>query len=474
MEAYGLWLLLQSLGGYYGFVDAGLRVGVAQTISRHIASNQTKRIREHLATAIPVLASIAAAIVLFSMVVGTYLPSFVAISPDLAVGLLPIVVFQAFSVAVQLPFAPFGAILFGYQRLELDNAIAIGLRICSAIVIWIELHQGHGLLMMSIVAAISNTASGLLRWAVARHLCPDIRGITPRFILEELRALWHFGAWNSIILVSRQVIHLTDAVVIGILLTPKHVAYFGIAGSIIEYFNEILGSAARVLFPAMAKIQVNGELSAQRNLYKTATTALVALSVMMYTVGVCWYQQFVALWLGSSDETSRIMQMSFPVFVLLGLSVVLVSFQRTGMQMLLAGGRLKLLASLLLAEALLNLMISVIAGYIYGLVGVALGTLIPAAIFTVCFHFPQHCKVLQVPAIRNAREILVRPLLFAMAYVPAVCALKVYWTNPVHIYEFVFIGTGCMIISLIAATLTLIGNDDRLQLVGWIAKKRFA
>ena len=69
--------------------------------------------------------------------------------------------------------------------------------------------------------------------------------------------------------------------------------------------------------------------------------------------------------------------------------------QRIGYQVLLGTRKVKLLALLFAAEGVSNLVISLALVRSYGLVGVAMGTLIPAVIFQGFFSrysFAIHCK----------------------------------------------------------------------------------
>ncbi len=473
LEAYGLWLFLQSLGGYYGFVDAGLRVGIGQSVTRRIAGGDVDGIRQLLSTAIPVLALLASLILVIALPVAAFMSSVIEISEPLQRGLFAVVMLQAFSVAIQLPFAPFGAVLFGYQRFELDNAITICLRVFSALVIWRSLANGYGLVSLSLIAAFTSLFNGIARMFVAMGICKSLREIRFNFCAEVLFELWRFGVWNSIILVGRQMIYLTDSLVVGLVTTPRHVAYYGISGSIIEYFNEILGSAARVLFPAIVHMDVNSTLERQRNLYVTATRYLTTLALVVFAVGSAWFQPFVKFWLGSSDDVDTICRQAYPVFIILGLAVIMATLQRVGMQLLLAKQRFKTLALLLGAEALLNLVISIIAGELWGITGVAFGTLIPAVIFTVGFHIPKHAKLLGTTTFELTLRVAARPILFILLYLPSVYFLCFLLASPVRFHEFLLIALICALAGIGIAVATVVDGNDR-KAIARLLKARFA
>src|SRR5947208_7273538 len=50
-EAFGVWVLITNLVGYYGLVDAGVRSAILRYVSRHKELKDQKSVNEVLATA---------------------------------------------------------------------------------------------------------------------------------------------------------------------------------------------------------------------------------------------------------------------------------------------------------------------------------------------------------------------------------------------------------------------------------------
>ena len=106
VEAYGVWLLLQSVVGYYGFIDMGLRASLTQSITTKLAKNDIEGVKRFVGTAVPVMFRLGLIVVLLSFVIGAILPVVVQVSPGLRQSIWIVVVVQAIAVAVNLVSSP--------------------------------------------------------------------------------------------------------------------------------------------------------------------------------------------------------------------------------------------------------------------------------------------------------------------------------------------------------------------------------
>ncbi len=412
-EAYGLWLLLQSLVGYYGLVDLGLRGGIVQTITRRIADDDSDAVRRHIGAALPMLAILASALLVIATILAFIVAGSVDVTPELRRQIVPVVLLNAIAFCVQLLSAPHQSVLTGLQRFDIENLFVICTRLVSACLTVAVLWSGGGLVGLAVVTAGMAVVSGILRWLRARHLYPSLVGLRWFWSPTELKELWKFGIWNAATYVSRQLIFFTDAIVITYLIGAAAVVPFGIAGSIIDQCNRLVTISVRVLFPAMAHLRSSKNLPQRRQLYFTMSRLVIGVSVAATICGSALLAPFISLWLIDSDVFVQIKSQSPMLFLLLGTASVFVSVQRCGTQLLLAEGAVQSVAMLYAGEAVCNLILSLTLGKLYGVIGVALGTLIPAAFFAIFGHLPRHAKILQFSAPAVMWRVLARPAVFA-------------------------------------------------------------
>ncbi len=439
-EAYGVWLLLQGLVGYYGLMDLGLQAGLTQSITRRIAANDVASVRRHIAAAVPLLCGFSTVIMVAAIVVALLLPRFVEMSVELANVAWLIVLTQAIGAAAKMPIAPYGAVLVGLQRYDVANAISILTRIIFAVATWLVLRFGGGLVGLSLVLMLSNLLDSGIRVIAARQMLPGICGAGVSLDRSELSEIANVGGWNFMIGTSRQFIYFSDALTIGLLFSARTIAPYGIAASFVEYGNSIVVNATMVLFPTMTQISKSGDLRTQRALYIVATRLTLGVSLTILVLGVAWIVPFLNLWLGRSDDNRAVHEQAPLIFAVLGAAFTFVGFQRAGIQLLLADNRLKLLAILMSVEAMLNLVFSLFLGWVFGPIGVAIGTLIPALVLGIFVHVPVHAKALEASYLNLLTNVLVRPLVYFLVLAAAIFVVRISFPRPTTWVSLILVG----------------------------------
>ncbi|WP_218933432.1 lipopolysaccharide biosynthesis protein [Rubripirellula lacrimiformis] len=464
-EAYGVWLLLQATVGYYGLVDMGLRAGLTQSITRRIAAGDIDAVRGHLGAAVPMLACLGLLVTVIGGALGWVLPRAVEMAPAVQSGLWIVILVQAVSVGLQMPFAPYGAVLVGLQRYDIANGLAVVTRLLSAGLTYLALVNGGGLLALSVVLLISNVIDSVIRSRLAIYLLPGIRGVVPKLNRSELSELSNVGVWNFLIHISRRLICFSDALVIGVLFSAAAVVPFGIASALVEYGDRIIVMSVRILFPTMVQLKADGNREHLRDLYIGATRIIFATSIAIVIVGATWITPFLLLWLGGGAETEAIRAQAPALFLALGIAFAFVGLQRAGIQLILADGQLKRLAFFLFAEAALNLVLSLVCGRWLGVIGVAIGTAIPAAIMGFGYHLPLHCKVLGIRYSRLLAELAVRPVIFGMLLLGAMQLMTQVTAAPATWPAFASRGIAVVVISM-PLGLLLLSTAQRSVVLG--------
>ncbi len=474
-EAYGIWLMLQGIVGYCGLVDVGLRSGMSQTITRHLSEKNEDAVVRYISTAVPVLTGLGIVVVLFATIVGIVLPSVIEIPAEYTSSLLLVIVINSLAFSLQLVFSPCWAVLIGFQRYDIENAFHIISRLLFVIGVIAALEYGTGMLGLAFVTVASTLFDGVARFIRARIMFPRLADVRIRFEWSELRELWKFGIWNSLIHFGRQLIFYSDALVVAWLFNPLAVVPYSLAGSMIEHGNKLVTQAVRVLFPTMAHLRAAKDIATQRKLYLTSTRLIVGVSISMLIGGLFWVDSFLVLWLGEKSDPI-IFQQTPRLFIILASASVFVGMHRVGTQLLLANSQVQKLATLYFGEGILNLAMSLICGYIWGLPGVAIGTLVPAALIALIAHVPAHAKVLELSPLNAIVSIVIRPVLFGAAYLCVMLLLYTFLPIPTQWWT---LGVNCMATVTVGVMLAfgvLISDQERsgmIQLLPRPARRLF-
>jgi O-antigen/teichoic acid export membrane protein len=318
---------------------------------------------------------------------------------------------------MQFVFFTYSAVFTAVQRFDLSNIIGISTRMLSAVATVLCLNAGYGLIGLSLVVASTNLIDYLIRWRVALRILPAMK-ISPKLVnRKSFREVISFGVWNSVSAGSVRLISYTDALVIAAFMPVAAVAPFAIAATLRSYFDEIFVRVGFVFFPAVTELDARGDQAGLRTLYLVSSKFMFVGAIVCGLVMMFWAEDFFRLWLGTSyAEPTGYPSVATLFYILMAGSMVAVA-QRIGYQVFLGTRRVKLLAILFSAEGVSNLVLSLVLVQSYGLIGVALGTLIPALLFQGVFQPFLVCQSLQISLRRYWQEVLLRPAVVLLTIV---------------------------------------------------------
>jgi O-antigen/teichoic acid export membrane protein len=421
---YGVWTLAVGLTGYYGLLDLGFSAGITQYLTRYLAAKDFDKLNRTASSGVVALTFCGTIVLIGSLVIAFNASTLFEIPADTDTEVALVIVTMGAAVAMQFGFFTYSAVFTAVQRFDLSNGIGVATRILSAGLTVICLKSGYGLLGLSIVLAGTNLIDYLLRWRVARRLIPSMK-ISPALVTgESLSEVMKFGIWNFVTAGSVRLISYTDALVIAAFMPVAAVAPFAIAANLRSYFDEIFVRVGFVFFPAATELDAQGNRPGLANLYLVSSKFMFLGSILCGSMGILWAGDFFRLWLGAAYAEPVSYPSVASIFYLLILGSMVSVAQRIGYQVLLGIREVGLLAALFAAEGVTNLMMSILLVRSYGLIGVAVGTLVPAVLFQGVLQPYFVCRTLQISLNRYWQEVLLRPAIVLSALTP------IYLTSP--------------------------------------------
>src|SRR5215468_6815837 len=415
---YGVWTLVVGLTGYYGLLDLGVASGMTQYLTRYVAAKDIDKLNTSASTGFVALSCIGFLVFVGSLIIALSASWLFRIQAASPVEVTWVLAITGTSVAMQFMFFTYSAVFTAVQRFDLSNAIGISARILSAVATVICLKAGYGLVGLSLVVAGTNLLDYLIRWRVALRLLPAMK-ISLRLVnRESFREVMTFGTWNFVTASSDRLISYTDGLVIAAFMPVAAVAPFAIAANLRSYFDEIFVRVGFVFFPAVTELDARGDQAGLRQLYLVSSKFMFLGSIFLGSIGMFSARDFFRLWVGSSYAEPTGYPSVATIFYLLLVGSMIAVAQRIGYQVLLGTRRVKLLALLFAAEGACNLVISLALVPSYGLIGVALGTLIPALLFQGFVQPLFVCQSLQISLSTYCRQVLMRPALLMATLAP--------------------------------------------------------
>ena len=389
-SAYGLWVLVASVTVYFSMFDLGYGVAQVRFAAKYRAQGDVNALNEIASTMFCMFSGIGLLAFLIATTIALNLQNVFQLTPEqVRIGQIVLLFISAY-VALGFPVSVFGGIVNGFQRQYLNGAVAFVTAIVVAVVNAIVLLAGYGL--PELVAA--TTGVRILSYVAyalnAYRVFPELR-IRPRFFKRErLREVTGFSIYILVIDLANKLNYSTDTIVIGAFMGTAAVAVWAVAQRLIEIVQRITDQLNSVLFPVVVDTSTVERVDKLQKILIQGSRLSLAMVVPLATVLGLTARPLVMAWVGPNFAGS------INVIYILSIVVAFRVGNATSTVILKGSGLHKVLAISNLSMALSNLVLSVLLVRWYGLIGVAIGTLIPMVVFSMFVVFPVACRRVQL------------------------------------------------------------------------------
>src|SRR5579862_996442 len=293
-------------------------------------------------------------------------------------------------IALTFPLGVFAGALEGLQKFSWLQLSQIGITLLRGVLIVAALMNGGGLLAIGTITAAINVLSYVIFACMALYVLP-VR-LKMRYVDGLVfREMAGYGVFAFAILAAEKLRFQSDAMVIGALLSATAITYFSIGARLVEYASYAVRSMSQIFTPMSSQFHATGDLVSLRRIFVGGNRAGAFIVFPLCVTLIVLGKPIIEVWVGARYVAS------YAVLVLLIIPRTLYLAQSTSIRILLGMGRHRILASVLLLEGGVNLLLSLLLVRRFGVVGVAWGTAIPLAC-TSLFFLPQHlCRVLEIP-----------------------------------------------------------------------------
>ena len=417
---YGVWVLILQISIYVGLLDLGLQSVVARFIAEHDARNDREAASRVLAGATAILACSAAigAVVIGVLVVEvpavfSTIPS--SLDSAAQAGLLVV----GISSALVLPFGPFLSAFSGLQTYAFPTVLTVGSRIASAALMILVAVVGGGIVQLAIAVAVVNVATAVAQYAGWR------RTLAHRFAEGRVRAdrrtigeLLSSGGVIALWTVGGLFVSGLDTVIVGRFDFAQTGAY-AIATSAVNFLLLLLTSIFNPLLPSVAA--VHGEDAAERvgRVALTASRYCTTLICLLGSVLVVFAYPLLELWVGQ-----RYAESGAPLLQLLVIGNCVRQLGYPYSVVVIARGKQNYATIATVSEAAVNFAASIVLAQTLGAAGVAVGTIIGAAV-SILLHLILSMRLTRRTIAMRRRDFLAQSVLR-----PALCAAPVLLVVP--------------------------------------------
>ena len=403
--AYGIWVLIFSITGYYGLFDLGIRSSIVRYASKFTATDSKDELAKLISTSLFTYGGVGILSLLITMVLFVYVDSIFKVPVELHSTARWLLLMVGVSVACGFPLGVFGGFLDGLQRFDVNNWTSVASNLLRAGLIVAALENGRGLLTIALITVVLPLITSLMRGIIAFRIYPVAFGL--KYVdRATFRMMASYSGVTLIIMIAGRLKFKTDTIVIGTMLSAAAITYFSIAGRIIDYAGEIVNSLAQNFLPMASRSEAKGSMEHLRKVFVTGNRLCAFTIFPVSAVLLILGKSLIEVWVGR-----KYIATSYAVLVILVIPSTLMWAQAASGRVLFGISKHRTWAFVTLAEGISNLILSVTLVRPYGIIGDALGTAIPLACSMV-FFMPGHlCRQLGIRLSTYLREAFVLPLI---------------------------------------------------------------
>ena len=406
-EAFGLWVLIFSITGYYGIFDFGIRSSLIRYVSKFQAIGDKDELGRLINTTLFTYSCLALMLMIPTVLGSIFVDRLFHIPASFLKDARILFFMVGTSLALGFPLGISGGILDGLQRFYLMNLTNIAALLVRAVLIVYVLLHGFGLLSVAFITVSLPLIASAVRGVIAHRLLAIPYGW--KYVnRDSFRQMANYGSVTFLIIVAFQLRFKTDAVIIGGFLSAAAITHFSIGARLVDYAGNVVSSVANIFTPMSSHFHATGDYAQLRKIFVAGNRACALVMFPMVVVLVVMGKSVIEAWVGPQYVSS------YSVLLILLIPSALYESQSTSTRILFGISRHKTLAYVVLMEGIANLVLSMTLVRPLGIVGDAIGTAIPL-LCTALFFLPRHmCRQLDIPVRKFLVEAFFYPVVLCV------------------------------------------------------------
>ncbi len=405
---YGLWILMGSFVGYFGFLDLGFSSAVSRYVARAIGKNDKDEINEIVNTAFVVFVCLS---IILVIVVSTLVVSAEHIFKDFEeIKVLQILLIcVGVNLTFSFPVRAFTGVINGNLQYKVSETIILSELLLRYGLIYIFFKLGFGIISLGVivcaVALITHVAWIISAFKVDSNLKLNLK----LFNKARLKELTSFSIYSFISRMGDLLINKTDAFVIAAFLGLTFNAHYAIPIVLMSYISNFISKIVGLIGPVISQDDGRNDIESIKQKMFLTIKIVVIFVVFFTSLAVFYGEHFIVRWVGSEYRDA------YPVLVVHAITVLASNIMMPANTVLFNTSRHKYLAIIKSIEAGFNLILSLILVTRLGMVGVALGTLIPVLVMRLIFQPVYLCKEFSISFKKYYVDTLLKNMVIAAA-----------------------------------------------------------
>jgi O-antigen/teichoic acid export membrane protein len=420
-DAFGVWILVFSLTGYYGLFDFGIRSSIVRYVAQFKATGEKENLNRFINTSLFTYGGTGLLLLMVTVGGSFYVNSLFRIPAALHWSAKVLFLVVGTAVALSCPLSVFAGVLEGLQKFNWLSLTQAGYNLVRAVLVVVALRRGGGLLTIALISMILNLSTYGVYFAVVQRDLAVRYGL--RYVdRESFRKMLSYGSVTFVAIIASQLRLYSDATVIGIFIGSAAITYFSIGSKLVMYSSNVTDGVAQIFTPMSSQFNATGDMERLRWILVTGNRACALIAFPLSATLLILGKSLIEVWVGA-----KYVPIAYTVLVLLSVSDTTLMAQAASSRILYGMARHRKLAFVWLAEGVVNLILSIVLLRYYGVIGVAIGTAIPQ-LCTNLFFLPEHlCRVLGMGLRTFVRQTYLAPALLCAPLVGALLLMRHYF-----------------------------------------------
>ncbi len=370
-RVYGFWAIIATILGYYGLLDLGIVAAVQFLVAKALGERNAAAANRAIATAFYSFAVLGIVILLITAAVAWFAPHFIADHRDVVM-FRQVLVIMGVGAAIGFPGRAFIGALSAHLRWDIiaSTGMAVLLLRAGSIIVLIKL--GWGIVALAVATVFTDALAYGVYFVVLRRIQDQFHLSLSLAKISVLKEVLSYSAYSLILKISEQLRFYIDVLVVSGLIGVSAVTHYSVGSRLALSFRDLLIAILGILSPWFSVMLGNREYQKMRWLLAFSTKVSVTISMPIVMCLTLYGRGFIEAWMGK-----EYLDAYWPL-VLLSWSVFFVGVQLPSSAYLYGVFKHRFLAYTGLVESLTNAGLSIYLAHHYGLVGVAMGTIIPS------------------------------------------------------------------------------------------------
>jgi O-antigen/teichoic acid export membrane protein len=424
-EAFGFYSLLWSLFGYTILLDFGLGFTAQKAVAEHSATRRTDELNRLIATIFWTFASFGGLLLLVFAVMQPWFLVWTKVSPENLSSFRTAYTVFTVAMALAFPLGIFPEMLRGLQRIDLANWLSIGSTLLNLILLGWGLIAGWALPWIVFVSVATTVAPSAAAFLLVQRRIPGLSLHPRHFRIDAIRGVLSFSLVAYLITFTNLIMSRTDQALISVTLGVGLIALYQAGYKVAEMFGLFSTQMQDALTPAAAQLNIRRDQVGLRELLVRSTRLTVLVVTPLYGLCAVYLDPLVRLLTGLKAVDAQTWWVGQILLFATFSSLVTNSCAK---RILMMCGWEKKLLTLSVVDATANLALSLTLVWSLGVLGVAVGTMIPTVLVGWLWMLPLTARFAGTDLGRWLAEVF-RPLVPSLLAGGTVLGLLV-WLAP--------------------------------------------